>query len=492
MPLGGGIRATPDQLLSLGVAAVLVVAVHLLLSRTAIGRAMRAVCENPQLAGVAGVEVRRVIRIVWLLGAALACIAGISAGLLVQIRPQMGQDLLLPLFAAAILGGIGSVPGAMLAGLIVGLSEAFAVQLVGAEWRAAVAFVILVAGSALAPAGHLREGGMSLDLVSYGAFFLTMALTYAVICLGLNVQWGQTGLFNVGIAGFVAVGAYVSALLTTPDDPNRFGGFGLPIAVGWIGGALATSLVSFLIGALTIRLRADYLAIATFGVAVVVQLVRAQPRTDHRRPLRHRLHPASFRGPRRRSALLQPRQSRRPRRHRACALPGARTPRAQPVGQGAAEPSARTSRPRSRSARTRVKFRLQAFAIGGGIMGLAGAVQAHFIGFIAPDNYVPMLTFQVWAMLIVGGSGNNKGAILGAVLVWGIWAASAAAVSAIFPPGEQARAAALQIVMIGVALCAILLLRPRGILGEERVVSRHLGGARAFQPTERPSDAKSS
>jgi branched-chain amino acid transport system permease protein len=135
------------------------------------------------------------------------------------------------------------------------------------------------------------------------------------------------------------------------------------------------------------------------------------------------------------------------------------------------------------------KFRLQAFAIGGGIMGLAGAVQAHFIGFIAPDNYVPMLTFQVWAMLIVGGSGNNKGAILGAVLVWGIWAASAAAVSGLFPAGQQARAAALQIVMIGVALCAILLVRPRGILGEERVVSRHLGGARL--PTEgKTSDAK--
>ena len=101
-----------------------------------------------------------------------------------------------------------------------------------------------------------------------------------------------------------------------------------------------------------------------------------------------------------------------------------------------------------------------------------------------------MLTFQVWAMLIVGGSGNNKGAILGAVLVWGIWAASAGAVSELFPPGQQARAAALQIVMIGVALCAILLLRPRGILGEERVVSRHIGRARL--PTDgKTSDAKS-
>jgi len=123
---------------------VLVIAVHLLLTRTAIGRSMRAVSENPALAGVVGVEVRQVIRTVWLLGAGLAAIAGVSAGLLVQIRPQMGLDLLLPLFAAAILGGIGSVPGAMLAGLIIGFAEAVAVQAIGAEWRAAVAFAILV------------------------------------------------------------------------------------------------------------------------------------------------------------------------------------------------------------------------------------------------------------------------------------------------------------------------------------------------------------
>jgi branched-chain amino acid transport system permease protein len=153
LPLGGGLRATPDQLLSLGLATVLVVAIHLLLTRTAIGRSMRAVSENQQLAGVVGVDVRKVIRTVWLLGAGLAAVAGIMAGLLVQVRPYMGLDLLLPLFAAAILGGIGSVPGAMLAGLIVGLTEAFAVQFVGAEWRAAIAFVILVAVLLFRPQG---------------------------------------------------------------------------------------------------------------------------------------------------------------------------------------------------------------------------------------------------------------------------------------------------------------------------------------------------
>lgn len=153
LPLGGGLRATPDQLLSLGIAAILVLAVHLMLTRTATGRAMRAVSENPQLAGVVGIDVRKVVRTVWLMGAGLAAVAGIFAGLLVQIRPQMGLDLLLPLFAAAILGGIGSVPGAMLAGLVVGLAEAVAVPLVGGEWRAAIAFVVLVLVLLVRPQG---------------------------------------------------------------------------------------------------------------------------------------------------------------------------------------------------------------------------------------------------------------------------------------------------------------------------------------------------
>ncbi|AWI86644.1 branched-chain amino acid ABC transporter permease (plasmid) [Alloyangia pacifica] len=148
-----GLRATPDQLLVVALGVVLVVLVHLLLTRTAAGRSMRAVSEDPQLSALVGIDTRAVIRMVWVLGAALAAVAGIMSGVVVQIRPTMGHDLLLPLFAAAILGGIGSVPGAMLAGLIVGLAEALTVQLIGAEWRAAVSFVILVAVLLLRPQG---------------------------------------------------------------------------------------------------------------------------------------------------------------------------------------------------------------------------------------------------------------------------------------------------------------------------------------------------
>ena len=120
-------------------------------------------------------------------------------------------------------------------------------------------------------------------------------------------------------------------------------------------------------------------------------------------------------------------------------------------------------------------FRLQAFTLGAMVMGLAGAVYAHFIGFVAPEDFLSILTFQVWTMLVVGGSGNNRGAIAGAVAVWALWSASGAALTAVLPPELQARSAALQTVLIGVALAAVLLVRPRGLLGEATVVSRHAG-----------------
>jgi branched-chain amino acid transport system permease protein len=149
------VRATPDQLFVLGLTAVLVVGLHLLLTRTTLGRAMRAVSENPTLARVVGVDPQAVVRWTWLLGGALAAVGGAFVGLTVQVRPWLGFDLLLPLFAAAILGGVGSVYGAVLGGLLLGLAEALAVPLVGAEYRAAVAFTVLLAVLVVRPRGLL-------------------------------------------------------------------------------------------------------------------------------------------------------------------------------------------------------------------------------------------------------------------------------------------------------------------------------------------------
>jgi branched-chain amino acid transport system permease protein len=311
------------------------------------------------------------------------------------------------------------------------------------------------------------------DVIAYLAFFLTTALSYALICLGLNLQWGQTGLFNVGVAGFVAVGAYVSAMLTTPAG-DHWGGYGMPIAVGWIGAAIGAGLAAAVIGAITLRLRADYLAITTFGVAIVIQLFALNAQSVTGGPFGIGFIPRPF------SDLAE-----NPlgfslanlglvaavallvfvALERLVRSPWGRVLRAIREDETAARAIGKNAN----------RFRLQAFILGSAVMGLAGAVQGHFIGFIAPENYLSAITFQTWAMLIIGGSGNNKGAVLGAILVWGLWSASGAAMSTIFPPEHQARAAALQIVAIGVIMAAILLLRPRGILGEPVTVSRHLG-----------------
>ena len=317
-----------------------------------------------------------------------------------------------------------------------------------------------------------------LDILGYAAFFLTTALTYGLICLGLNIQWGMTGLFNVGVAGFVAIGAYTSALLTTPPIAGRFGGFDLPIAVGWAGAFVAAGIAALIVGGLTLRLRADYLAITTFGVAISIQLVALNAQGLTGGPFGVAFIPRPFAGLQANALLFDLAN------FLLVALVAAivyfalerlvRGPWGRVLRAIREDEAAALSLGKNANA-----YRLQAFVLGGALMGLAGAMQGHFIGFIAPDNYLSALTFQVWAMLIVGGAGNNLGALVGAILVWGIWSASSALTAALFPPEQQARAAALEIVLIGVLLAAILVFRPRGILGEHATVSRFVARRRA-------------
>jgi branched-chain amino acid transport system permease protein len=148
-----GARLTADQLFVLALTATLIVALHLVLTRTTLGRAMRAMSENPALLAVMGIDPAGVARWTCLIGGGLAAVAGVLIGLTVQIRPLLGFELLLPLFAAVIVGGVGSVYGALAGSLLVGLAEALAVPLVGGEYRAAVAFLVLIAVLVVRPAG---------------------------------------------------------------------------------------------------------------------------------------------------------------------------------------------------------------------------------------------------------------------------------------------------------------------------------------------------
>ncbi len=153
----GGLRFTPDQLLVLALTLAIVAVLHLFLRYSVLGRSMRATAINPALAQVTGIDPERVLRATWLIGGALAAVAGVFAGITLQLRPTMGVDLLLPLFAAVILGGIGSIWGAVLGGLLVGLAESASVTLVGAEYRAAAAFLVLIAILLIKPNGLFGE-----------------------------------------------------------------------------------------------------------------------------------------------------------------------------------------------------------------------------------------------------------------------------------------------------------------------------------------------
>ncbi len=309
-------------------------------------------------------------------------------------------------------------------------------------------------------------------MISYGSFFMVFATVFAVIVLGLNLQWGFTGLFNVGVAGFVALGAYTSALLTTPAADGRWGGFGWPVAVGWLAAMLVSGAVGALVGLLTLRLRDDYLAITTFGVAVVIQLTALNAQRVTGGPFGVQFIPKPMQGWLGTGTawtlaylaltlvvlvLVYSALQRLVRSPWGRALRGIREDEAAAASLG----------------KSPFTLKLQSFVLGSMLMGLGGAMQAHFVGYIAPEDFLPILTFQLWAMLIVGGSGNNRGAVLGAYVVWAVWAGAGAVLRLGIPQAEQARGAALQVVLIGVLIALMLVLRPRGLLGERLAVSRH-------------------
>jgi branched-chain amino acid transport system permease protein len=275
----------------------------------------------------------------------------------------------------------------------------------------------------------------------------------------------------VGVAGFVAVGAYTSAILTTPETADRIGGFGWPVAAGWLAAMLTTGLAGLLVGVLTLRLRHDYLAITTFGVAVTIQLLATnlQPLTGGTfgiqfipKPLQGWLGTGTAWNAAYLALVLALLGLAWRALEALVRSPWGRVLRAIREDEVAAESLGKRA----------FVYRLQSFVIGSALMGLGGAVYAHFVGYIAPEDFLPILTFQLWAMLIVGGSGRNLGAILGAYVVWGFWAVAGGALRGLVPQAEQARAAALQVVLIGVLIALVLVLRPRGLLGEQVGVSR--------------------
>ena len=152
-----GLRVQADQLFVFALALILVVLLYWMLTRTRIGKAMRATADNPDLAQVRGINTERVIAWTWAIGAGLAAVGGVMYGLASQMRPDMGFLLLLPLFAAVIMGGIGSAWGALVGAIIIGIAMQLTSAFLNPAYGPAVAFALMVLVLLMRPQGLFAQ-----------------------------------------------------------------------------------------------------------------------------------------------------------------------------------------------------------------------------------------------------------------------------------------------------------------------------------------------
>lgn len=311
--------------------------------------------------------------------------------------------------------------------------------------------------------------------VIYAITLLTMGGIYAVLTLGLNIQWGYTGLFNAGVAGFVAVGAYTQALLTTPLAERHIGGIGLPIPVAMVLAMLFSALIAWGIARICIRLRSDYLAIATIGIAEILRLIFKNELWATNGPRGVSRIPKAFDG------LAQPWDmvAFLVMVLAIVAVIYLALQRAHASPWGRVMAAIRDNETAAASVGKDVEaFRTESFVLGAALMGLGGALLAQYLRLIDPNVSDPLTaTFLVWVMLIAGGSGNNRGALLGAFLLWAVW--SMTQILSSYLPNEvsvfgwdidnlQIRSAYFRVFLIGLILQVILQMRPQGILPERR------------------------
>ena len=348
--------------------------------------------------------------------------------------------------------------------------------------------------------------------LSYLVTFATMGSIYAILALGLNTQWGYTGHLNFGIAGFFAIGAFTSALFTTDAPTGMMAqytqqafGLEMPFLVGVLAAAVISGVAAFLIAIPVLRLRMDFLAIATIGIAEIIRLVFQNERwlANGPQPLRgvpQPLHcavenPPCEGMPGWLAAVFEPLQSRDYiflymvfasimlvavylLLESAVRSPWGRVLRATRDEEAST----------AMSGKNVPWVRIQSFVVGAVVMGIGGAVYAHYVVTIDYSHFNPLFaTFIIWVMLMLGGSGNNMGAVLGAFIIWGVWSGTAFLTGALEPalaaidPDLPARAAYLRWMLVALLLAGIVLFRPQGILAEETSVSRHASPARGYR-----------
>lgn len=291
-------------------------------------------------------------------------------------------------------------------------------------------------------------------MASYLLFIATVGGIYGLLALSLNLIWGGAGMVNLGLAGFFAVGAYASALLTTSGGAPILGGWAIALVAGGAAGLIVTLS--------TTRLREDYLAIVTLGFAEVVRLVAANEiwltrGTDGisgipgpwKAALGQNFNTAYFAIVVVLLGLVFAIMRRIDRSPYGRVLRAIRED-AQ-VAQVAGKPV--------------LRFKAEAFALSAAIAGLAGALYGHFTSYIAPDLFLPLITVYIFLAVASGGTGRPAGALLGAYLVMTLLESSRFLVELI-PAVTAVQRAALKELLIAVALILVLRLKPSGVLPE--------------------------
>ncbi|TMG03679.1 MAG: branched-chain amino acid ABC transporter permease [Chloroflexi bacterium] len=333
-----------------------------------------------------------------------------------------------------------------------------------------------------------RSNGDTSGVISFLVSFLTFVAIYAIFTLGLNVQWGYSGVFNFGVLGFFMLGAYTAAIVTKEPASGNFtdyiGGFGgdldllpwlssdewLPHLVGLAAAAGVAGLAALLLAVPTLRLRGDYLAIATIGVAEVLRRVVIEETwlvngtrglTGVPRPLGGLVDSSDYKYLLLAICgtflvliylLIE----------RAIRSPWGRVLMALREDEMATEASGKNV----------FAFKMQSFVMGAAIMGAGGAIYAYASSSLTPEVFTHFFaTFLFWAMLILGGSGNNRGAIVGAYVLWGFWTITLQFQSYDLPDLVETRMPYVRELVLGTLIVAVLLVRPAGLLPQRRQVS---------------------
>jgi ABC-type branched-subunit amino acid transport system permease subunit len=290
---------------------------------------------------------------------------------------------------------------------------------------------------------------------------MLIAGIYGIFALGLNLQWGYAGLLNFGHVAFMAIGDYATILLS-------MNGISLPLAV--LAGMILAGVAGAFLGVATLKLREDYLAIVTIGFSEILRFLLLNEAWltkgsfglyGYPRPFQDLVSAQDY------NLLLM------------CIVVFAlavvyalleilaRSP------WGRVLKSIRDDEAVSVSlSKNAFQYKIQTLVLGSAIAALSGSLLAFYLQYINPMNFQPVETFYAWIIVIMGGSGNNRGTIIGAILLWGFFSTTRFIEGYLY--FSPSAASAMRIVLIGTILIVLMMFRPQGILGrkEELAIGR--------------------